>query len=124
MRLESLDLDHHEESRAELELLADQLREQGWDVEVATSSEVHWSRIRESAEHALVDVLNMVLDEAERHAIDAAIDVLLAWALHRRYFRGWQQADPDAAVWTDGEIVRTVLLPSPDEGGADEGKSD
>lgn len=111
MRLESLDIDHPEQAHAELEQLAHQLRDAGWTVEVAGVGEPHWSRLRESAEHALVDVLNLVLDETERHLIDATIDVIIAWATTRLFFRGRERAKPDIAIWIDGDIVRTVPLP-------------
>jgi hypothetical protein len=115
MRLESLDIDHPAEARAELVVLAEQLRRSGWTVEVAGADEPHWSRLRESAEHALVDVLNVVLDEAERHLIDAVIGVIVTWASQRHFFRGRQRAKPDVAIWIDDEIVRTVPLPETDD---------
>jgi hypothetical protein len=120
MRLESLDIDHPDGAHAELDVLADQLRQARWTVEVAAAGEPHWSRLRESAEHALVDVLNVVLDEAERHLIDVVIDVVMAWALNRRFFRGRQRAKPDVVIWIDGEIVRTVPLPEAEDADADE----
>jgi hypothetical protein len=111
MRLESLDIDHPEEAHAELDQLARELRSSGWTIEVAGIGEPHWSRLRESAEHALVDVLNIVLDETERHLIDAVIDVVMTWAATRLFFRGRERAKPDVAIWIDGNIVRTVPLP-------------
>jgi hypothetical protein len=111
MRLESLDIDHPEEAHTELDQLARQLRGTGWTVEVAGLGEPTWSRLRESAEHALVDVLNIVLDETERHLIDAVIDVVVAWAATRLFFRGRERTKPDVAIWIDGDIVRTVPLP-------------
>jgi hypothetical protein len=111
VRRESLDIDHPEEARNELEELAQQLREEGRDIEVAGQGEATWSRLRESAEHEFVDVLNMVVNEGERLAIDAIILTLIHWARKRRFFRGRGGAKPTAAVWEDGDIVRTVPLP-------------
>jgi hypothetical protein len=108
--LESLDIDHPDGAHAELDGLARELRSSGWTVEVADVGEPHWSRLRESAEHAIVDVLNVVLDESERHLIDAVIDVVVAWAATRVFFRGRERAKPDVAIWIDGDIVRTVPL--------------
>lgn len=125
MRLESLDIDHPEESQAELEELAEQLREAGWEVEVAGRGEIKWSRLRESLEHEFVDVLNVVLDEGERLAIDAIILGVVHWARKRRFFRGRDGAKPDAAIWVDEDIVQTVPLPDPNgEDRDDEGNDE
>jgi len=111
MRLESLDIDHPQGAHDELDGLADELRRRGFTVQVAEIGAPHWSRMHESAEHALVDVLNVVLEESERHMIDAVIDVLVAWAATRCFFRGRAGAKPHVVVWFDAEIVRTVPLP-------------
>jgi hypothetical protein len=49
MRLESLDIDHPHESREELDVLAEWLRSEGWEVEVAGEGEATGSRLRERA---------------------------------------------------------------------------
>ena len=112
MRLESLDIDHPEEARAELDVLADQLRAGGWNVEVAGPGEPTLSRFRESAEGAFVDVLNLVLDEAERHAVDIVLAAIFAWAVDRMRFRGREGARPVVVIYVGDEDVREEPLPS------------
>jgi hypothetical protein len=111
MRLESLDLDHKLESRSELDGLADRLRSDGWDVEVAAVGDTTWSRMRESAEHAFVHVLNVVLDETERDAIEAVVVAVMSWAAQRLWFRGRHGAQPTVIIWVDSDIIRELPLP-------------
>ena len=113
MRLETLDLDALEASRGELTELAAQLRAEGFSVEVAAAGESTRTRLSESAEHAFVAVLNLILDETERHAIDAAIAVVATWALGRINFRGREGAEPTVIVWINDDDVRDVRLPDP-----------
>jgi hypothetical protein len=113
VRLESLDLDQPEASREELIPLADALREQGLTVEIGAGGESTKTRLLESAQRAFVDLLNVVLDEAERHAIDVVITAVTTWALHRIHFRGREGAQPVVVIWIGGEDVRTVPLPDP-----------
>jgi hypothetical protein len=115
MRIESLDLDQPVDAQAELDELATRLRAEGWAVEVSGIDEPHLARFLESAEHELVTVLNVVLDEAERLAIDAAILGVLGWARRRRHFRGREGAKPAVVIWIVEEDVRTVELPDPDD---------
>jgi hypothetical protein len=113
LRLESLDIDHPAEARAELEALAEQLRSGGWSVEVADPGEPTLSRFRESAEGAFVDVLNLVLDEAERHALDIVLAAIFAWAVDRVRFRGREGARPVVVIYLGDEDVREEPLPEP-----------
>jgi hypothetical protein len=113
MRLESLDLDEPDASRDELTGLADLLRDEGLMVDVAARGDTTWTRMRESAERAFVDVLNVVLDETERHAIDVVIAAVTTWALQRLHFRGRERARPVVVIWVGQEDVREVPLPDP-----------
>jgi hypothetical protein len=113
MRLESLDLDETDASREELSGLADLLRREGFTVEVAGRGDTTWTRMRESADRAFVDVLNVVLDETERHAIDVVISGVTAWALQRLHFRGRGNARPVVVIWVGHEDVREFPLPDP-----------
>jgi len=113
LRLESLDIDDPDEARAELGVLAEQLRAGGWNVEVAGPGEPTLSRFRESAEGAFVDVLNLVLDEAERHAVDAVLAAVFAWAVDRLRFRGREGARPVIVIYVGDEDVREEPLPGP-----------
>jgi hypothetical protein len=113
LRLESLDIDHPAEARTELDVLAEQLRSGGWNVEVAGPGEPTLSRFRESAEGAFVDVLNLVLDEAERHALDVVLAAIFAWAIDRMRFRGREGARPVVVIYVGGEDVREEPLPEP-----------
>jgi hypothetical protein len=113
MRLESLDLDEPDASRDELIGLADLLREEGFTVDVAARGDTTWTKMRESAERAFVDVLNVVLDETERNAIDVVIAAVTTWALQRLHFRGRGSARPVVAIWVGQEDVREFPLPDP-----------
>ena len=113
MRLESLDLDEPDASRNELTRLADLLRDEGLTVDIAARGDTTWTRMRESAERAFVDVLNVGLDEAERHAIDVVIAAVTTWALQRLHFRGRGSARPVVVIWVGHEDVREFPLPDP-----------
>jgi len=113
MRLESLDLDEPDASRDELTRLADLLRDEGLTVDIAARGDTTWTRMRESAERAFVDVLNVVLDEAERHAIDVVIAAVTTWALQRLHFRGRGSARPVVVIWVGHEDVGEFPLPDP-----------
>jgi hypothetical protein len=113
MRLESLDLEQPEASREELVALAGRLRAEGFTVEIADRGESTQSRMLESAEHAFIDLLNVVLDEGERHAIEVVITAVTTWAPHRLHFRGREKAQPVVVIWVGDEDVRTVPLPDP-----------
>jgi hypothetical protein len=76
MRLVSLDYDHPAEARADLTVLASQLRDSGHAVEIAGADEPHRVRFQKGAADTLGDVLNVVLDETERHLIDVVLTVI------------------------------------------------
>jgi hypothetical protein len=88
VRLESLAIDHPEESRAELGVLADELRDAGWEVQVAGEDEGTWARLEKSLGGEFVDVLNVVLSEAEHLTISAVLITIFNWARKRRFFIG------------------------------------
>lgn len=113
MRLESLELDQPHEARDELAELASRLSKEGFSVTIAEPGESVFVRLRESAEHVFVDVLNVVLDEAECHAIDVVISAVTAWATRRVHFRGREGARPVVVVWVVDEDVREFPLPDP-----------
>jgi hypothetical protein len=120
MRLESLDRAHPDAARAELDVLAQRLRDSGWTVEVAGPGEPHWARLQKGGGHELLDVLNVVLDEAERHLIDVVISTVVSWAVHRRFFRGREATRPTVVIWIDGKVIRAVELPESDESEPDD----
>ncbi|MHB8659324.1 MAG: hypothetical protein ACYC91_15495 [Solirubrobacteraceae bacterium] len=113
MRLKSLDLDQPDASRDELIALADLLRAAGLTVEIAARGESTRTRMRESADRAFVDILNVVLDESERHGIDVVITAVTTWAVQRLHFRRRSNARPVLVIWVGDEDVRTVPLPDP-----------
>lgn len=115
MRLVSLDYDHAEEASADLERLAERLRVSGHTVEIASADEPHRVRLQKSVDHIAMDVLNVVLDEAERHLIDTILTVITTWALHRLAFRGRGESKPTVVIWIDAEVVREVPLPDADD---------
>lgn len=115
VRLVSLDYDHAEEARADLDALAEGLRASGCSVEITGADEPHRVRLQKGVEHIIVDMLSVVLDEAERHLIDTVLTVLTTWALHRRVFRGREGSKPMVVVWIDAEVVREAELPEADE---------
>lgn len=53
-----------------------------------------------------------MLDESERHLIDAVIGAVTSWAIHRRFFAGRNHATPQLVVWVDREMIQTVALPT------------
>lgn len=125
LTLENLERDAGPESQAELQGLADKLREEGFSVEVAPIDGSFHAILEESAAQELLDVLNVVLDQAEAHAIDAAIGAVSAvvtdWARSRFRFRSRDGGRPTAVIWgPDGRPLRRVPLPDPE----DEAKGD
>jgi hypothetical protein len=115
VRLVSLDYDHADEAHADLETLAEGLRASGCAVEVADADEPHRVRLQKSAEHIVMDVLSVVLEESERHLIDAILTVITTWALHRRVFRGRGESKPMVVIWINAEVVREAELPEADD---------
>jgi hypothetical protein len=115
MRLELLDRARPNEALAELDVLAQQLRDSGWTVEVGGASEPHLARFQKGAEQTFLDVLNVVLDETERHLIDAVISAVMSWAVHRRFLRGREDIRPTVLIWIDGKLIRVEELPETDE---------
>jgi len=112
VRLESLDRDDPHGAHAELGDLAAQLEGDGFDVEIAALDAPIRARLQKSAGSVVIDVLQVVLDESERHLIDAVIGAVTSWAVHRRFFAGSNQATPQLVVWVERDIVRTVALPA------------
>lgn len=118
LTLENLERDAGAESQAELQGLADRLREEGFDTEVAPLDGSFHAILEESATHELVEVLNVVLDHAEAHAIDAAVGAVSAvvadWARSRFRFRSKDGEQATAVIWgPDGRPLRRVPLPDP-----------
>ena len=120
LTLENLERDADVESQAELRGLADKLREEGFDVEVAPLDGPFHAILEESATHELIEVLNVVLDQTEAHAIDAAIGAVSAvvadWARSRFRFRNKDGERATAVIWgPDGRPLRRVPLPDPED---------
>ncbi|MFL5901035.1 MAG: hypothetical protein ACJ75S_07535 [Solirubrobacterales bacterium] len=120
LTLENLERDARPESQAELQGLADKLRGEGFNVEVAPLDGPFHAILEESAAHELLDVLNVVLDQAEAHAIDAAIGAVSAvvtnWARSRFRFRSRDGGRATAVIWgPDGRSLRRVPLPDPED---------
>jgi hypothetical protein len=115
VRLESLDISHPAESRAELGVLADELRDAGCEVEVAGENEGTWARLEKSLGGESVDVLNVVLSEAEHLTISAVLITIFNWARKRRFFRDRHDAKATVVFWLDGKPIRTEPLPEPDD---------
>jgi hypothetical protein len=120
MILENLEVEEREEAQAELEGLAARLRHEGFEVRVAPIDGPFHAILQESAEQAAIDVLNVVLEKVEAHAIDAAVGAataaLLDWGRRRRCFRNKDQAQAMAVIWgPDGEPIRHVSLPAPED---------
>ncbi|HTX32882.1 MAG TPA: hypothetical protein VMD09_15970 [Solirubrobacteraceae bacterium] len=110
--MESLDRDDPQGAHAELGDLAERLEGEGYDVDVAGLDAPIRARLQKSGGNVVIDVLQVVLDESERHLIDAVIAAVTSWAIHRRFFAGSNQATPQLVVWVDREIVQTVALPT------------
>jgi hypothetical protein len=120
MILENLELDHREEAQAELQELAETLRVSGFNVEVAPLDGEFHAKLEESAERVFLDVLNVVLQETEDHALEAVIGAIITaltnWALRRKHFRDREDGRATAVIWgSDGRELRRVSLPKPDE---------
>jgi NTP pyrophosphatase (non-canonical NTP hydrolase) len=120
LTLENMERDAGPESQAELQELADKLREEGFSVEVAPVDGPFHAILEESATHELLEVLNVVLDQAEAHAIDAAIGavsvVVTEWARSRFRFRSRDGERATAVIWgPDGRPLRRVPLPDPED---------
>ena len=125
LRLESLDDENAEAAQQDLDALADDLRDAGFDdVEIAGFGEPKWTAIRKSAESEFVHVLNVVLSHAENVSIDAILVAVFTWARKKRLaHRGRHGAKPTVSVWVqraDGrdQNVREEPLPEPDESAA------
>lgn len=120
LTLENLEREADQESQAELHRLAEELRERGFSVEVAPLGGSSLAILEEGAAHDLVNVLNVVLDQVEAHAIDAAIGAVSAvvtdWARSRLRFRSRDGEQATAVIWgPDGRPLRRVPLPDPEE---------
>lgn len=119
MRLENLELVNRTEAQLELFALAAELETEGFVVEVAPEDGSFHAKLQESADHVVLDVINVVLDHAEGLAVDATIlavaHALRRWAPRRRQFRGRERTRPTAVIWgSDGDILSEVELPDPD----------
>jgi hypothetical protein len=112
MRLESLDRHDPRSAHVELAELADLVRNEGYAVEIAALDAAVRVRLAKSAGNVVIDVLQVVLDESERHLVDAVIGAVISWAVHRRFFAGRDRAVPQLVVWVEREIVRVVPLPT------------
>jgi hypothetical protein len=118
VRLESLEDRESAEARAELLELADRLRADGFDVEVAEPGEPVRAALRKGAAQEVVGVLNVVLTDAEHVAFLAGAikGTLAVWSRGRRYFAVRKDENQTADVWTpDDEVLERVLLPQPDD---------
>lgn len=123
--LENLELEHREKAQAELYELAQTLDEAGIDVAVAPLDGMFHAKLEESADQAFVDVLNIVLEEVEGHALEALIGTVITalgkWAHSRKYFRDRKEGRAAAVIWgPDGQELRRVQLPEPRDTKADE----
>lgn len=117
MRVESLDLHETPEGRGELLDLAERLRAEGFDVEVADRGEPTRALLREDAFHDTVAVLNIILTETEHVLVTREIvkGTVKLWARSRRHFGKRDDATPGADLWTpDDEVLMRILLPDPD----------
>jgi len=102
-------------AQTELEELAELLRSEGLDTYVARRGEPFHAHVQESAQQAVVEVLNVVLE----HGLDAAAGAVLQeavrrWAKRRRLFRDREGAKAAVYIWgPNGEILKTIELPEP-----------
>jgi hypothetical protein len=101
----------HDELRAELEPLADELRLRGLEVEVSD---------REHLGYGVTwwEVFHFVLDESSEHAIDAVVGAFLAWAGQRvknATSKRATTAPKSAKIYgPDKRVIREVKI-KPDE---------
>lgn len=123
MRLENLGTEGNNGGQQELEQLGEDLRRSGYEVEVAPFGSSVRVILEKSAEGTALDVLNVVLNEVEAHALDAVvggvISVLMDWGRRRRRFRArsGQETEVTAVLWgPNGEVIRRVPLPKPERG--------
>jgi hypothetical protein len=123
MRLENLGTEGNKGGQAELEQLGEDLRRSGYEVEVARFGSPVRVILGKSAEGTALDVLNVVLNEVEAHALDAVvggvISVLMDWGRRRRHFRArsGQETEVMAVLWgPKGKVIRRVPLPKPEDG--------
>jgi hypothetical protein len=113
VRIESLDRCETPEGRGELLQLADRLRAEGLDVEVADRDEPTRALLREDAFHDTVAVLNIILIETEHVLVTREIlkGTVKSWARARRHFGKREDATPGADLWTpDDEVLMRILL--------------
>lgn len=115
MILENLELDDRAAAQAELGQLADRLRANGFTVELAPLDGSFHAQLQESADQVALDVLNVVLEQAEAHAIDAIVGVVVGiWAERRKHFRDKDEGEATAVIWgPDGRPIREIRLPKP-----------
>ncbi len=123
MRLENLGTEGNNGGQPELEQLGEDLRRSGYEVEVAPFGSPVRVILEKSAEGTALDVLNVVLNEVEAHALDAVvggvISVLMDWGRRRRRFRArsGQETEVMAVLWgPNGEVIRRVPLQKPEDG--------
>lgn len=121
MRLENLRTTGGEEGQEELEHLAQGLRQAGYEVEVAPFDGPVRVILEKSAEGTALDVLNVVLNEVETHAMDAVVggvvSALMEWGRRRRRFGARSERQAMAVIWgPNGEVIRRVPLPESEDG--------
>jgi len=123
MHLENLGTEGNDGGQQELEQLGEDLRQAGYEVEVAPFGSPVRVILGKSAERTALDVLNVVLNEAEARAIDAVvggvISVLMDWGRRRRRFRALssEETEATAVLWgPNGEVLRRVPLPKTEDG--------
>jgi hypothetical protein len=120
MRLENLRTSDDRSAQEDLEELAQDLRRAGYEVEIASFGSPVRVIIKKSAENAALDVLNVVLNEVESHAVDAVVggvaSSLVGWARRRRHFGARSKQKATAVIWgPNGEVLRRVQLPDSEE---------
>jgi hypothetical protein len=120
MILENLELEEREAAQRELGDLAEKLAKQGFDTRLAPLDGSFHAKLEESADRVALDVLNVVLEEAESQTISAAVGAITAtltsWARGRRHFRDRDEGQATAVIWgPDGRPLREVRLPEPDQ---------
>jgi hypothetical protein len=118
--LENLELEDREAAQVELDELAEALRGSGLTVEVAPLDGSFHAMLEESADQVALDVLNVVLEEAESHALEAIIGTVITalykWSKRRKHFRDKDDGEATALIWgPDGRVIREVRLPKPQE---------
>lgn len=120
MRLENLRTSDDRSAQEDLETLAQDLQRAGYGVEIAPFGSPVRVILEKSAENAALDVLNVVLNEVESHAIDAVVggvaSTLVGWARRRRHFGARSEQKATAVIWgPNGEVLRRVQLPDSEE---------